>query len=45
MDSQALAFADDSFDLLLCRNATWLLPDPERAYREWYRVLRPGAGC
>ncbi len=42
MDSQALTFADDSFDLLLCRNATWLLPDPERAYREWYRVLRPG---
>jgi SAM-dependent methyltransferase len=42
MDSQQLNFEDHSFDLLLCRNLTWTLTEPERAYREWYRVLKPG---
>ena len=42
MDAQALTFDDDSFDAVVTRNLTWTLPDPERAYREWFRVLRPG---
>ncbi len=42
MDSHNLDFPDDSFDLLLSRNVTWTLRDPEAAYREWRRVLRPG---
>ncbi|AAM06827.1 TPA: class I SAM-dependent methyltransferase [Methanosarcina acetivorans] len=42
MDCQNLKFPDNSFDLLVCRNLTWTLDDPARAYKEWYRVLRPG---
>lgn len=42
MDAQELSFQDESFDAVVTRNLTWTLPDPERAYREWFRVLRPG---
>ncbi|MFE4711171.1 class I SAM-dependent methyltransferase [Paenibacillus sp. NPDC056722] len=42
MDSHVLDFGDDSFDLLVCRNVTWSLADPEAAYKEWKRVLKPG---
>lgn len=45
MDSHELAFPDACFDLLVCRNLTWILHDPPKAYREWYRVLKPVAGC
>ncbi len=41
-DAQNLPFADDSFDVVCCRNLVWNLPEPERAYREWLRVLVPG---
>lgn len=41
MDAQNLEFADDSFDVVISRNLTWNLEEPERAYREWYRVLKP----
>ncbi|AFQ42620.1 class I SAM-dependent methyltransferase [Desulfosporosinus meridiei] len=40
MDSHTLPFADNTFDLILCRNLTWTLYDPQTAYREWYRVLK-----
>ncbi|MBR6114177.1 MAG: methyltransferase domain-containing protein [Oscillospiraceae bacterium] len=42
MDAQALRFDDAVFDAVVTRNLTWTLPDPEQAYREWFRVLRPG---
>lgn len=42
MDAQALTFPDESFDAVVTRNLTWTLPDPEKAYRAWHRVLRPG---
>ena len=42
MDAQQLEFADESFDLVLSRNLTWVLEEPEQAYQEWYRVLKPG---
>lgn len=42
MDAQALSYDDSSFDVLLSRNLTWTLPEPEKAYREWFRVLKPG---
>ena len=42
MDVQALDFPDVSFDAVVTRNLTWTLPDPEAAYREWFRLLRPG---
>lgn len=42
MDNHELSFPDNRFDYLVCRNVTWILYDPERAFREWLRVLRPG---
>ena len=40
MNAQQLSFADGSFDVVISRNLTWNLPDPESAYREWRRVLQ-----
>lgn len=40
MDAMDLDFQDGSFDLVISRNLTWTLTDPERAYREWLRVLK-----
>lgn len=42
IDAQNLSFNDNTFDVVLSRNLTWTLPNPEKAYREWYRVLKPG---
>lgn len=42
MDAQSLSFPEGSFDVIVTRNLTWNLPDPEKAYREWYRVLSDG---
>ena len=42
MDCQKLNFPDCTFDLVLCRNITWTLDDPKKAYQEWKRVLKPG---
>lgn len=41
MDAQNLSYGDESFDVVISRNLTWTLPDPERAYAEWFRVLKP----
>lgn len=42
MDIMETDFAENSFDVIVTRNVTWTLPDPEKAYREWHRILRPG---
>ena len=42
MDAQNLDYPEDSFDVVISRNLTWTLPNPERAYAEWFRVLKPG---
>ena len=42
MNAQALEFGDERFDVILSRNVTWNLPEPEKAYAEWVRVLKPG---
>lgn len=42
MNAQQLDFPDASFDAVISRNLTWTLPNPVQAYREWYRVLKPG---
>ena len=42
MNAQELDFDDDRFDVIVSRNLTWNLPDPDKAYAEWIRVLKPG---
>ena len=42
MDAQNLNFDNNQFDLIVTRNLTWILEDPEKAYKEWFRVLKPG---
>ncbi|MBR1580171.1 MAG: class I SAM-dependent methyltransferase [Selenomonadaceae bacterium] len=42
MNAQRLDFDDETFDAVLSRNLTWTLPDVERAYRDWHRVLKVG---
>ena len=42
MDAQSLDFADGTFDAVVTRNVTWNLEQPEKAYMEWYRVLKEG---
>ena len=42
MNAQDLEFDDEFFDVILSRNVTWNLPEPEQAYAEWVRVLKPG---
>jgi len=41
-DAEDLPFSNGSFDVVLSRNLTWNLPDPEKAYRSWLKVLKPG---
>jgi SAM-dependent methyltransferase len=41
-DAESLPFADASFDLVLGHAVLHHLPDLERAFREFHRVLNPG---
>jgi SAM-dependent methyltransferase len=42
VSGEFLPFTDDSFDLCLCTQAFYFLPDPARAVAELARVVRPG---
>jgi ubiquinone/menaquinone biosynthesis C-methylase UbiE len=42
-NASAMQFADNSFDLLVCRAAFKNFSEPVKALREMHRVLRPGA--
>ncbi|MDO5459928.1 MAG: class I SAM-dependent methyltransferase [Eubacteriales bacterium] len=42
MNAESLDFEDASFDVVISRNLTWNLPNPDAAYAEWVRVLKPG---
>ncbi|MCR4871145.1 MAG: class I SAM-dependent methyltransferase [Atopobiaceae bacterium] len=47
-DVGALPFADESFDIVLSMNGFHAFPDKEAAYKETFRVLKPGGtfcGC
>lgn len=41
-DVHTLPFPDNHFDVLVTRNVTWNLKQPQAAYQEWRRVLAPG---
>lgn len=41
-DAETLDFEDHTFDVVVSRNLLWTLPDPEKAFSEWRRVLKPG---
>ncbi len=41
-DVGALPYADGAFDIVLSLNGFHAFPDKEAAYREVFRVLRPG---
>ncbi|HYF08347.1 MAG TPA: methyltransferase domain-containing protein [Acetobacteraceae bacterium] len=41
-DAQALPFPDGSFDAVVCQFGVMFFPDKPRAFREAYRVLKPG---
>jgi SAM-dependent methyltransferase len=41
-DAQDTGFTGESFDAIVTRNLTWTLPEPEKAYGEWHRLLRKG---
>lgn len=42
MDAEALAYADDSFDVVIAQYVITACPNPERALDELARVVRPG---
>lgn len=42
MDAQKLELPDNQFDVAVSRNLTWNLENPDEAYKEWKRVLKPG---
>lgn len=33
---------DGSYDAILCRHLVWTLTEPEAAFADWLRILRPG---
>jgi ubiquinone/menaquinone biosynthesis C-methylase UbiE len=41
-DAERLLDEDESYDALVTRHLVWTLTDPEAAFAEWFRVLRPG---
>ena len=41
-DAEALNIRDRTFDFVFNRHLLWTLPHPEKALREWNRVLRDG---
>lgn len=41
-DVQALALADNTFDVVVCTEVLEHLPEPQTAIHEMYRVLKPG---
>ncbi len=42
MDAEQLDFPTAAFDCVLCGFALWFFLQPQRALREFFRVLRPG---
>lgn len=41
-DAERTMLPSDSMDVIVTRHLVWTLVDPEAAFAEWFRVLRPG---
>lgn len=41
-DAELLLDDDGTYDALVTRHLVWTLTDPEAAFAEWFRVLKPG---
>ena len=41
-DAEILSFLDNTFDVVINRHLLWTLPHPEKAIKEWNRVLKSG---
>ena len=41
-DAECLPFEDNSFDATICRHVLWTLPHPQKAIKEWQRIVKPG---
>lgn len=41
-DAQRTMEPDASYDAILCRHLVWTLTEPEAAFADWFRILRPG---
>lgn len=33
---------DDSYDVIIARHLVWTLVDPDKAFKDWFRILKPG---
>ena len=42
LENQFLPFEDDTFDLVISRDVTWMLQDAEAILKEWKRVTKKG---
>lgn len=42
MDIEEPDFEDDTFDMIVSRNVVWSLTEPEKAYKNWLKLLKPG---
>ncbi|MGI5874944.1 MAG: class I SAM-dependent methyltransferase [Bacillota bacterium] len=42
MDAEEPALAEGSFDLIVTRNLTWTLPHLQKAYQNWFGLLKTG---
>lgn len=41
-DAESTMEPDKSYDAIICRHLVWTLTEPEKAFAEWFRILRPG---
>lgn len=41
-DAEETMEPDASYDVIIARHLVWTLVDPEKAFKEWFRVLKPG---
>lgn len=41
-DAENTMEPDGTYNALVCRHLVWTLTDPERAFSDWFRVLKPG---